>query len=33
MAKEDYDNESARSDVGDEEDLVDLEGEMTSALK
>jgi hypothetical protein len=33
MAKEDYDNEITGSDVDDEEDAVDLEGEMISSLK
>jgi hypothetical protein len=33
MAKEDYDNEIKRSDVGDEEVVVDLEGELINALK
>jgi hypothetical protein len=33
MAKEDYDNRSIRSDVGDEEFVVDLEGELFSALE
>ena len=32
MAKEDYDNKSIGSDVEDEEAVVDLEGEMISAL-
>jgi hypothetical protein len=33
MAKEDYDNEITRSDVGDKEVVVDLEGELISSLK
>ena len=33
MAKEDYDNKSTRSDVNDEEAVVDLEGELISALE
>jgi hypothetical protein len=33
MAKEDYDNKSTGSDVNDEEDVVDLEGESISALE
>jgi hypothetical protein len=33
MAKEDYDNKSTGSDENDEEDVVDLEGEMISALE
>jgi hypothetical protein len=33
MAKEDYDNKITRSDVDDEESMVDLEGELISALE
>jgi hypothetical protein len=33
MAKEDYDNKSTGSDVDDEEVVVDLEGELISALE
>jgi hypothetical protein len=33
MAKEDYDNKSTGSDDNDEEVVVDLEGELISALK
>jgi hypothetical protein len=33
MAKEDYDNKSTGSDANDEEVVVDLEGELISALK
>jgi hypothetical protein len=33
MAKEDYDNKSIGSDKNDEEDVVDLEGELISALE
>jgi hypothetical protein len=33
MAKEDYDNKSTGSDVNNEESLVDLEGELISALE
>jgi hypothetical protein len=33
MAKEDYDNKSTGSDDNDEEDVVDLEGELISALE
>jgi hypothetical protein len=33
MSKEDYDNKSTRSDVDDEEVVVDLEGELISALE
>ena len=33
MAKEDYDNESTKTDVGDEEFVVDLEGELISSLE
>jgi hypothetical protein len=33
MAKEDYDNKITRSDANDKEDLVDMEGELISALE
>jgi hypothetical protein len=33
MEKEDYDNKSTRSDVNDEEAMVDMEGELISALE
>jgi hypothetical protein len=33
MDKEDYDNESTGSDVNDEEFVVDMEGELISALE
>jgi hypothetical protein len=33
MAKEDYDNKITGSDVNDEEVVVDLEGELISALE
>ena len=33
MAKEDYDNNSTRSDVNEEEVVVDMEGELISALE
>jgi hypothetical protein len=33
MSKEDYDNSSTRSDVNEEEVVVDMEGELTSALE
>jgi hypothetical protein len=33
MAKKDYDNNSTRSDVNEEEVVVDMEGELTSALE
>jgi hypothetical protein len=33
MAKEDYDNNSTGSDVNEEEDVVDMEGELISALE
>jgi hypothetical protein len=33
MAKEDYDNKRTGSDENDEEAMVDLEGELISALK
>jgi hypothetical protein len=33
MAKEDYDNKITGSDVNDEEDVVELEGELISALE
>jgi hypothetical protein len=33
MDKEDYDNKSTGSDANDEEVVVDLEGELISALK
>ena len=33
MAKEDYDNKSTGSDVNDEEVVVDMEGELISALE
>jgi hypothetical protein len=33
MAKEDYENNSTRSDVNEEEAVVDMEGEMISALE
>jgi hypothetical protein len=33
MAKEDYGNKVTRSDVNDEEDVVELEGELISALE
>jgi chromosome segregation ATPase len=33
MAKEDYDNKSTGSDDNDEEDVVDMEGELISALE
>ena len=33
MAKEDYDNKITSSDDNDEEDVVDLEGELISALE
>ena len=33
MAKEDYENKSTGSDVNDEEVVVDMEGELISALE
>jgi hypothetical protein len=33
MAKEDYDNNSTGSDVNEEEVVVDMEGELISALE
>jgi hypothetical protein len=33
MAKEDYDNNNIGSDVNEEEDVVDMEGELISALE
>jgi hypothetical protein len=33
MAKEDYDNNSTRSDVNEQEVVVDMEGELISALE
>jgi hypothetical protein len=33
MEKEDYDNKIIGSDVNDEEDVVDLEGELINALE
>jgi hypothetical protein len=33
MAKEDYDNKSTGSDANEEEDVVDMEGELISALE
>jgi hypothetical protein len=33
MAKEDYDNNSTRSYVNEEEVVVDMEGELISALE
>jgi hypothetical protein len=33
MAKEDYDNKITGNDDNDEEDVVDLEGELISALE
>jgi hypothetical protein len=33
MAKEDYDNKNTGSDVNDEEVVVDMEGELISALE
>jgi hypothetical protein len=33
MSKEDYDNKITGSDVDDEEDVVDMEGELISSLE
>jgi hypothetical protein len=33
MAKEDYDNNSTGSDINEEEAVVDMEGELISALE
>ena len=33
MVKEDYDNKITGSDVNDEEDVVDMEGELISSLE